>query len=97
MSRFIEWLRKCSTFILHPAFRRREKTMDSLPNPKAVKKLFYLLTKEQSEDWTNRRMKGCKKAWDQLEEMFEQCYGTNRNQQDQSSQEEIPEIGNTQL
>lgn len=77
-------------------FRRREKTMDSLPNPKAAKKLFYLLSKEQSEDWTKRRMRGFKKARDQLEEMFEERYGTNRTQPDQSAGEETSKIGNTQ-
>lgn len=59
-------------------FRRREKTMDSLPSPKAARKLFYLLSKEQTEDWSKRRMRGFKKARDQLEEMFEQRYGRSR-------------------
>ncbi|MFP4630733.1 MAG: transposase [Candidatus Acetothermia bacterium] len=31
-----------------------------------------------------------------LEEMYEERYGTNRNRQDQSTREEVPEVGNTQ-
>lgn len=78
-------------------FRRNEKTKDSLPNPKAAKKLFYLLSKERTENWANRRMRGFKKARDQLEEMFAERYGPSPPKGEEGLREgEIPELLNTQ-
>jgi len=41
--------------------RRRTKTQDSFPSPKAAEKVLYLRNKERNDNWSNRRMRALRK------------------------------------
>ncbi|MFP4135844.1 MAG: transposase [Candidatus Acetothermia bacterium] len=73
--------------------RRRTKTQDSFPLPKAAEKVLYLRTKERNDKWGNRRMRGFKKAKPQLGEKFADRYGPKKDKQpkeQKESREDIP-------
>ena len=70
--------------------RRRTKTQESLPSPKAAEKVLYLRSEERNDSWKNRRMRGFKKARPKLEEMFSKRYGTKTDEESSTLEEDIP-------
>ena len=73
--------------------RRRPKTQDNFPSPKAAEKVLYLRTKERNDNWGSRRMKGFKKAKSKLQEKFTDRYGPKKEEQpkeQKESKEDIP-------
>jgi len=56
-------------------FKKRFKTMNSLPNENAVEKIVYLIVQEYNNRWSERKLKGFSMAYNELQEMFEKRYG----------------------
>ncbi len=56
-------------------FKKRFKTMNSLPNENAVEKIVYLIVQEYNNRWSERKLKGFSMAYNKLQEMFEKRYG----------------------
>jgi len=61
--------------------RRRTKSQDSLPSPKAAEKILYLRTKERNNKWGNRLTRDFEKAKPKLEEMFMDRYDPRTEEQ----------------
>lgn len=56
--------------------KKRTKTMNSLPSEKAAEKVVYLQSIEYNQRWAERKLRGFKSAYQQLQNMFEARYGS---------------------
>lgn len=57
-------------------FKKRLKTMNSLPSEEAVEKVIYMVSDECNTKWSTRKLSGFKIAGPELRDMFEDRYGS---------------------
>lgn len=56
-------------------FKKRLKTLNSLPSEEAVEKVIYMVSDECNTKWSTRKLRGFKEANPELYAMFEERYG----------------------
>ncbi|PBB04570.1 MULTISPECIES: IS256 family transposase [Salimicrobium] len=65
-------------------FKKRLKTMNSLPSEEAVEKVIYMVSDECNTKWSTRRLRGFKEASPELHTMFEERYGSQTETEEKS-------------
>ncbi|WP_212925427.1 transposase, partial [Oceanobacillus sp. J11TS1] len=55
--------------------KKRTKTMNSLPNEKAVEKIVYLVAIDYNEKWNKRGITEFLSAKSEVQKMFDERYG----------------------
>lgn len=61
-------------------FKKRLKTMNSLPSEEAVEKVIYMVSDECNTKWTARKLRGFKETSPELHTMFEERYGSQETE-----------------